>query len=227
MQEPPFSHEEAMALHGVRYAVGPHESMQGSIEIAEGRITHIRQSHARSCVTAFRGVEIDLSGFMIMPGLVNAHDHLHFALHPNLGNPPYRNYIEWGQDIHTTHREVIARYKSIPRDVRLWWGGIRNLLCGVTTVCHHDPLWPELQRGDFPVSVIQQYGWAHSPALGGDLRKASSATPHGRAFIVHACEGVDDLSRQEVFALDQLGVLDANAVLVHGLALDEAGVARM
>ena len=227
MLEPPFSHEEEMVLHGVRYAVGPHESMQGSIEIAEGRITLIRQSHARSCVSASRGVEIDLSGFMIMPGLVNAHDHLHFALYPNLGNPPYRNYIEWGEDIHTTHREVIVRYKAIPRDVRLWWGGIRNLLCGVTTVCHHDPLWPELQRDDFPVSVIQQYGWAHSPALGGDLRKASAATPHGRAFIVHSCEGVDDLARQEVFALDHLGVLDANAVLVHGLALDDAGVALM
>ena len=80
MLEPPFSHEEAMALHEVRYAVGPHESVQGSIEIAGGRITHIRQSHARSCVTAFRGVEIDLSGFMIMPGLVNAHDHLHFEI---------------------------------------------------------------------------------------------------------------------------------------------------
>ena len=227
MQESSFSHEEAMVLRGIRYAVGPHDTMRGSIEIAEGRITRIRQERTTSFVTAPRGIEIDLSGFMIMPGLVNAHDHLHFALHPNLGNPPYRNYIEWGQDIHVTHCEVIARYKAIPRDVRLWWGGIRNLLCGVTTVCHHDLLWPELQRDDFPVRVVQQYGWAHSPALGGDLRKASSATPHGRAFIVHSCEGVDDLARQEVFELDHLGVLDANAVLVHGLALDDAGVALM
>jgi Amidohydrolase family len=227
VQESPFQHEEAMVLRGIRYAIGPHRTMQGSVEIAEGRIARIRQERTASCVTASRGIEIDLSGFMIMPGLVNAHDHLHFALHPKLGNPPYRNYIEWGQDIHTTHREVIVRYKSIPRDVRLWWGGIRNLLCGVTTVCHHDPLWPELQRDDFPVRVVQEYGWAHSPALGGDLRKASSATPHGCAFIVHSCEGVDDLARQEVVALDHLGVLDANAVLVHGLALDKAGVALM
>ena len=228
MQESPFQHEEAMVLRGIRYAIGPRDTIHGSVEIAEGRIARIRQERTASCVTASRGIEIDLSGFMIIPGLVNAHDHLHFALHPNLGNPPYRNYIEWGQDIHTTHREVIVRYKSIPRDVRLWWGGIRNLLCGVTTVCHHDPLWPELQTDDFPVRVVQEYGWAHSPALGGDLRKASSATPHGRAFIVHSCEGVDDLARQEVVALDHLGVLlDANAVLVHGLALDKAGVALM
>jgi hypothetical protein len=88
-------------------------------------------------------------------------------------------------------------------------------------------LWPELQRDDFPVRVVQQYGWAHSSALGGDLHKASSATPHGLAFIVHSCEGIDDLARQEVFVLDHLGVLDANAVLVHGLALDDAGVALM
>lgn len=216
-----------MLLHGIRYAVGPHDSMRGSIEIAGARLAQIQHDPDTSFVTASRGAEIDLSGFLVMPGLVNAHDHLHFALFPNLGNPPYRNYVDWGADIHSTFPEVIAKHKSIPRDVRLWWGGIRNLLCGVTTVCHHDPLWPPLQANDFPVRVVQQYGWAHSPALGGDLRKAHSATPDGSAFIMHACEGVDDLARQEVFVLDRLGVLDARAVLVHGLALDGAGVALM
>jgi cytosine/adenosine deaminase-related metal-dependent hydrolase len=162
-----------------------------------------------------------------MPGLVNAHDHLHFALYPNLGNPPYRNYIEWGEDIHATLADRITTHQSISKDVRLWWGGIRNLLCGVTTVCHHDPLWPALLRNDFPVRVVLQFGWAHSPALGGDLRKARSATPAGRAFILHASEGIDDRARQEVYELDRLGVLDASTVLVHGLALDKAGIALM
>jgi len=218
---------EATLLHGIRYAVGPHESMRGSIEIADGRLTSLRPDSARSFLNASRRTDIDLSGFLVIPGLVNAHDHPQFALYPNLGNPPYRNYIDWGENIHATLPEGIARHKSVPKDVRLWWGGIRNLLCGVTTVCHHDHLWPELQRNDFPVRVVRQYGWAHSPALGGDPRNAHSATPDKSPFIVHACEGVDDLARQEVFGLDRLGVLDARTVLVHGLALDEAGVALM
>jgi hypothetical protein len=218
---------EATLLHGIRCAVGPHDSMRGSIEIADGRLTCIGRDRATSFAKASKGIDIDLSGFLVMPGLVNAHDHLHFALYPNLGNPPYRNYIEWGEDIHATLADVIATHRSISKDVRLWWGGIRNLLCGVTTVCHHDPLWPALQRNDFPVRVVRQFGWAHSPGLGGDLREARSATPAGRAFILHACEGGDDRARQEVFELDRLGVLDASTVLVHGLALDEAGVALM
>ncbi len=226
LSQSPEAHE-TMLLRGIRYAVGPHHSMRGSIEIAGARLAQIQHDPDTSFVTTSRGAEIDLSGFLVMPGLVNAHDHLHFALFPNLGNPPYRNYVDWGEDIHSTFPEIIAKRKSVPRDVRLWWGGIRNLLCGVTTVCHHDPLWPPLQANDFPVRVVQQYGWAHSPALGGDLRQARSAAPDGSAFIMHACEGVDDLATQEVFVLDRLGVLDARAVLVHGLALDEAGVALM
>jgi cytosine/adenosine deaminase-related metal-dependent hydrolase len=41
---------------------------------------------------------------------------------------------------------------------------------------------------------------------------------------VHACEGVDEQARQELFTLDGWGLLDENVVLVHGLAVDEEGV---
>jgi cytosine/adenosine deaminase-related metal-dependent hydrolase len=44
---------------------------------------------------------------------------------------------------------------------------------------------------------------------------------------VHACEGVDELAREELWGLEQLGVLDDNTVLVHGLAIDHDGVALM
>lgn len=217
----------ATILHGARYATGPHDCMQGAIEIIGGRITRIVHDRSRSFRISSDDVEIDLNGFLVMPGLINAHDHLHFALHQRLGHPPYRNYIEWGEEIHATLTSVINTHKSIPKQVRLWWGGIRNLLCGVTTVCHHDQLWPELQRKEFPVRVIQRYGWAHSLALGGDLRRARSVTPVEAPFVVHACEGVDELARQEIFGLDRLGVLDANTVIVHGLAMDDAGIALM
>jgi hypothetical protein len=168
--------------------------------------------------------EIDLNGFLMLPGLINAHDHLEFALFPRLATPPYRNYIDWGNDIHDTFPDVIARHRAVPKELRLWWGGVRNLLCGATTVSHHNPLWPELKRKDFPVRVVQEYGWGHSLALGGDLRAAHSATPEGRAFIVHACEGVDDKTKEELWGLDRLGLLDTNTVLVHGLAIDEEGI---
>jgi cytosine/adenosine deaminase-related metal-dependent hydrolase len=214
-----------MILHGARCAIGPHDTLRVSLEIADGRIQRLLTDYPLH--TSPTSTQIDLSGFLVMPGLINAHDHLQFALYPKLGNPPYRNYIEWGEDIHATSPDVIAQHKSVPKEVRLWWGGIRNLLSGVTTVCHHDPLWPELQRESFPVKVVQQYGWAHSLALGGDLRSAHSSTPSGSPFILHACEGTDMLAREELFTLDRLGVLDENTVLVHSLAIDDAGVALL
>ena len=219
--------EERTELRGARCAIGPQESKHASIEIVGDRIRHILSGASLSQGSVLGCAEIDLSGFLIMPGLVNAHDHLEFALFPRLANPPYRNYIDWGEDIHERFPDLIAKHRAVPKEVRVWWGGIRNLLCGVTTVSHHNPLLPEMQRSDFPVRVVSKYGWAHSLVLGGDLLEARAATPEGRPFLVHACEGTDELSRQEIERLDGLGLLDANTVLVHGLALDHEGVALM
>jgi cytosine/adenosine deaminase-related metal-dependent hydrolase len=214
-------------IRGTRCALGPQGSKRASIQITGGRVTYIGSESCPSSTANSRYVEIDLSGFFVMPGLINAHDHLQFALHPRLADPPYRNYVEWGEDIHNKFHDVFAKHRTVPKDVRLWWGGIRNLLCGVTTVSHHGPLWAELRREDFPVKVVQKYGWGHSLALGGDLSGARSTTPEGSPFIVHACEGVDEQAREELFKLDQLGLLDASIVVVHGLAVDDAGIELM
>lgn len=214
-------------LHGARCATGSRSSDFLSLEIAGGRIQSMRHESAVSRVLLSGPHSIDLTGYLILPGLINAHDHLEFGLYPRLADPPYRNYIEWGIDIHRKFPELIALHRAVPKEVRVWWGGIRNLLCGVTTVGHHNPLHPEMLSDGFPVRVNRRYGWAHSPALGGDLLSARAATPEGTAFIVHACEGTDEVARQEVHELDRLGLLDARAVLVHGLALGQRGVALL
>jgi cytosine/adenosine deaminase-related metal-dependent hydrolase len=218
--------DEATILHHARCASGPQTSTYASIYIDSGHIKRIVPGSSSSWYAAPAHAQIDLRGFLVMPGLINAHDHLEFSLFPRLADPPYCNYIEWGEDIHQNFADVIVKHHSIPKPVRLWWGGIRNLLCGVTTVAHHNPLWPDLQSEDFPVRVVRNYGWGHSLALG-DLRAARASTPAGRPFIVHACEGVDEVAREELAGLDRLGLLDDNAVLVHGLALDRQGVALM
>jgi hypothetical protein len=217
-------HEERqLVIRGARCTIGPRDTRRASIQIKGDRITRILDLPLALSGTAPGPADINLNGFLILPGFVNAHDHLQFALFPRMGNPPYRNYIDWGDDIHRSFPEVIAKHHVIPKAIRLWWGGIRNLLCGVTTVCHHDPLWPELQQEDFPVRVVREYGWAHSSALGGDLRQARHATPEGRPFMVHACEGIDELARNELQRLNRRGLLDNTTVLVHGLAMDREG----
>ena len=106
---------------------------------------------------------------------------------------------------------------------RLLWGGLRNLLCGVTTVCHHNPFSPELESDDFPVQVVQRYGWAHSLRFCNDLKAARDATPVDFPFLVHACEGIDSIARDELRALDNLGILNSQTIMIHGLALDARG----
>lgn len=172
-------------------------------------------------------LRIDLADFLLLPGLINAHDHLEFSLFPRLADPPYSNYIEWGEDIHAKFIDVITIQHAIPKSVRVWWGGIRNLLCGVTTVCHHNPLHSEMLRDDFPVRVVREYGWAHSLGLGGNLCQLRAAVPNGIPFIVHACEGTDELAAAEAGELERMGLLDAQSVLVHGLALNVSAIDLM
>lgn len=214
----------ATVITGARYATGPHTAVRGSLQIF---VEKLHRHRAESAPKLALASEIKLEGFLLLPGLINAHDHLHYALFPRLGHPPYSNYIEWGDDIHTTLPSLLSHYKAVPRDVRLLWGGIRNLLCGVTTVCHHDQLWPPLQAEGYPIKVLPDYGWAHSAKLAPDIRQAWAAAPDNCAFFVHACEGTDELARRELAELDSLGILDAKTVIVHGLALDEKGAALL
>jgi hypothetical protein len=100
--------------------------------------------------------------------------------------------------------------------VRLLWGGIKNLLSGVTSVAHHNP-WDAVFEQDFPVRVIRQYGWAHSLHFSPDIAARFRDTPPDWPFIVHAAEGTDGCAQREVSKLDELGVLMERTVLVHAI----------
>jgi cytosine/adenosine deaminase-related metal-dependent hydrolase len=210
-----------IVIDGVRYANGPYEALSGTLQVADGKIVEIASGQS---LESRRAIQIDLKGFLVMPGFVNAHDHLHYALHPRIGVGPYSDYIEWGKDIHENLQPLISHYNAVPKDVRLWWGGLRSLLSGVTTVCHHDKLWTTLFADDYPIKVLRTYGWAHSIQLSSDIRLAWESTPEDRAFVIHACEGTSECARSELNKLERLRMLDERTVLVHGLALDSTGV---
>jgi cytosine/adenosine deaminase-related metal-dependent hydrolase/ubiquinone/menaquinone biosynthesis C-methylase UbiE len=219
---------ETLHISGASYALGPDAATTASITIERGHVQSIsstlpKHGNSISPSTAI----IDMPGYLLLPGLINAHDHLEFGLFPNLGSGPYQNSLEWAKEIHHTHAPLIDRHRKVPKAVRLWWGALRNLLCGVTTVCHHNPLSREMLSADFPIRVLSRFGWAHSLEMDPNLIHNFDHTPLNLPFVLHAAEGVDAKSAQEIFDLDRMQVLTDRTVLVHGLALTPKAAALL
>jgi cytosine/adenosine deaminase-related metal-dependent hydrolase len=183
---------------------------------------------------------VDLDGAFVLPGLINAHDHLELNHYGRLKcRDRYENATAWIDDLRPAlagdaHIRRNSAYKL--RD-RLFVGGLKNLIAGVTTVAHHNPMYRELKTG-FPVRVVTAFGWAHSFALEGrpvgaggepgpDVSQERRATPSSLPFIVHAAEGVDTAAGDEITRLDTLGCLRPGTVLVHGVALTEGEWRRL
>lgn len=216
----------SLRLRGARVTVDAHSAIVADVEINHGRIQSINPSsgHAQ-CQSRLDpdAAEIDLAGYLLLPGLINAHDHLEFSLFPKLGRGPYQNAEQWAKDIYRPDSPPIREHLDVPKHIRLWWGGIRNLLCGVTTVCHHNEFRADVFEDGFPVRVLKRYAWSHSLLFGGDTAAAFRASDSQAPYIIHLAEGVDSASTAEVFELDRKKLLDARTVIVHGVALDDAG----
>jgi cytosine/adenosine deaminase-related metal-dependent hydrolase len=182
-----------------------------------------------------RDVVIDLDGAFVLPGLVNAHDHLelnHYG--PLKRRDSYQHAADWIDDLRPVIREDagVRKNSAHPLSARLFVGGLKNLLAGTTTVAHHNPLYREIGRS-VPVRVVKRFGWAHSFGMerepvgargepGGDVHRRCGETPSELPFIVHACEGVDGRAAGEIRYLQEGGSLRANSLLVHGVALSLA-----
>lgn len=181
---------------------------------------------------------IDLEGSWVIPGLINAHDHLELNHYGRLGEAAgYANASEWIDDLRPRIREdaAILERRRHPLSERLFIGGLKNLLAGVTTVAHHNPLYRDLR---VPVRVLRSFGWAHSLGMetapvgargepGGVVRERYGRTSRRMPFIVHAGEGTDAAAAAEIPELDRQGCLHDNTVVVHGVALQPSSWLRM
>ena len=173
---------------------------------------------------------VDLDGAFIFPGLINAHDHLELNSFGRLRwRPRHDNVREWIADFQPRFATDPDLAEARPETLadRLWVGGLKNLLSGVTTVCHHNPLHALLRR-PFPVRVIKNYRYSHSLQIDGDaVAEVCRATPDEWPWIIHAAEGVDAEAAREIDRLDAMGCLGERTVLVHGVGIAPGQAARV
>jgi cytosine/adenosine deaminase-related metal-dependent hydrolase len=187
-----------------------------------------------------RDAIVDLQGAYVLPGLVNAHDHLELNHYGRLKfREQYENASEWIDDMRPrlAADPSIRSARSYPLVDRVFIGALKNVLAGVTLVAHHNPFYRELRHA-LPVRVLRRYGWAHSFALekeaagargepGGSVADRWRSTSPALPFFVHIAEGVDAAAQRELPRLESFGGLAPNTVIVHGVAIDRHGWRRV
>lgn len=175
---------------------------------------------------------IDLRGQLVFPALINAHEHLHINVVPPLrSDAPFANSYDWMDACQAHFRDpAVIAARALPKALRLRHGALKNLLAGTTGVVHHDPWHPALDDADFPVALLRDFGWSYAlagPDFGPPPAASFRATPSDRPWMIHLAEGTDAVAAGELGALDALGCLAANTVLVHGTGLREDDVTRV
>src|SRR5262249_37888724 len=133
-------------------------------------------------------IVLDFTGHMLLPGMINTHDHLGSGI-------DLRN--------------------DTPREAALWMGALRNIMSGVTTVLHHEPQDSILFSDGFPIRVIRNYGYSNSldPV---ELKSQFAVTAPDAPFVIHFAASDPDDAKRKVSELQELGILTHRTVVVHG-----------
>jgi hypothetical protein len=206
------------------YVAGPAGSVAASIRVSGGRVDCLDSPPLRGDTV------VDLGGDLVLPGFINAHDHLDLNNFPRLKwRDRYDNAREWIADFQPRFKSdpALLAPVSVPIRDRLILGGIKNLLSGATTVSHHNPFHRLLRRG-FPVRVPHRYRYSHSLLIDGEaVRDQYRDTPGDWPWIIHAAEGTDAAAAEEFDRLKRWNCIGQNTVLVHGVGLGHAQMADL
>jgi cytosine/adenosine deaminase-related metal-dependent hydrolase len=168
---------------------------------------------------------IDVGPMLAFPGLVNSHDHLDFNCYSPTGNAPYTDFLEWSAHVHRDHKDAVEAIESMPRQVRLKVGALKNLLAGVTSVAHHGPRLPPIL--DLPIRIISDFDSVHSPELEPHGRWAFFKPWRKRPLVLHIAEATTAEGRKRALDFLRWNAFDRKLIGVHGVALKDEDFSRL
>ena len=172
---------------------------------------------------------VDLDGYTIFPGLVNAHDHLELNHYPRSKfRDVYDNAHQWGEDMNARlDTEPYKTLRAYPLRDRLFIGGLKNLLCGATTVAHHGPPHKPMYAKGLPGARAEKLRLG-APSLHfnteQEVVESYRSTPQDWPWFIHLAEGTDEVAASEYQRLESLACIGLNkTVIVHVIGLRQAG----
>lgn len=204
-----YNHIERIRLVNGKFLNGP---ITTSLDISNGIIQDSGSNGFDKANT------IDLKGKIIGPGWINSHDHLEFNVFPNLYNRIYRDYIEWGADIHKTHQTTIQHLLNIPLEIRQKWGIFKNIINGVTTVIDH---------GNHPIKIkspgLRIYKkFSHIHSVSQDRYwKFKLNIPNSRV-VAHVAEGFSEKMKMDADRILKWNLLKNRLIAAHGISMTPA-----
>lgn len=162
---------------------------------------------------------INFENVICFPGLINSHDHLDFDLFPKLGNKKYQDYVEWGEYIHQKNKEEINSVLKIPVEVRIEFGIIKNILCGVTTVFHHGKNACSYENEIIDIKTGGRM--IHSVQLEKEWKSTLINPLNFEKIIIHIGEGINERSKEEINRLLRWNLLNKKLIGIHAVSMNE------
>ena len=162
---------------------------------------------------------IKFTDVIAFPGLINSHDHLDFNLFPTTGNRVYKNYTEWAADVQEHNGETFKEILKIPKALRIQYGLYKNLLNGFTTVVNHGE---QIEIENDLINVFQNCHSLHSVLLEKNWkRQLNNPFAKKQPYVIHAGEGTDQQSADEIDELIKWNVFKKELIAVHGVSMNE------
>jgi 5-methylthioadenosine/S-adenosylhomocysteine deaminase len=171
-------------------------------------------------------VEIDVSGLLVFPSPINAHDHLLGSWAPKVGEGPYGNVYEWLDLLHSPDHPRRRERDDNPGDDVYMLGTYKNLCGGSASVVDHyvrrdDSFWEQ-----YPIRIFHRFGrtWTlrEETGWGGTIEEELEEAGDDLPYIIHVSEGVDEGVTDELKRLAERGGVRSNSLLVHGVAFDDS-----